>query len=89
MSSEESCAFQSGRQSSDGTLSEHAASDGVHTAMTSIMDLDEDHHVGSDFEDEEDVDIISIYPPLHYTTGNHTSEMHFSQEHPHATSSDV
>ncbi|KAH6890403.1 S-adenosyl-L-methionine-dependent methyltransferase [Thelonectria olida] len=89
MSSEESCALQSGRQSSDGTMSEHATSDGVHTAMTSIMDLDEDHHVGSDFDDEEDVDIISIYPPMHYTAGSHPSEMHFSQEHPHATGSDV
>ncbi|KAI5459962.1 S-adenosyl-L-methionine-dependent methyltransferase [Mariannaea sp. PMI_226] len=87
MSSEDSGAPWSGRQSSEGDLSEHAQSDGAHTAMTSIMDLDEDHHAEVDFEDEEDVDIISIYPPMHYQTGSH--ELHFSQEHPHANSSDV
>lgn len=89
MSSEDSGAPQSGRQSSEGYLSEHAQSDGAHTAMTSIMDLDEDHHAEAGFEEDEDVDIISIYPPMHYSTGSHEMHMHFSQENPHANSSDV
>ncbi|KAH7160024.1 S-adenosyl-L-methionine-dependent methyltransferase [Dactylonectria estremocensis] len=93
MSSEESYALQSGRQSSDGTLSENAASDGAQTAMTSIMDTDEDIQArDSEFDDDEDLDIISIYPALHYphASGAHShTDMHFSPEYSQSASSDV
>ncbi|KAK7414383.1 hypothetical protein QQX98_006748 [Neonectria punicea] len=92
MSSEESCALQSGRQSSDGTSSEHANSDGVHTAMTSIMDTDEEHLApDSEYDEEEDLDIISIYPDMHYphAPGTHNSNVHFFQENSQTANSDV
>lgn len=69
MSSEDSYAVQSGRQSSDGTPSEHANSDGNNTAMTSIMGADEEHHHHDDSDIDEDVDeddMISIYPASQY-----------------------
>lgn len=93
MSSEESYALQSRRQSSDGTSSEHANSDdGVHTAMTSIMDTDEEHPAqDSEYDEEEDLDIISIYPAMHYphSPGTNHSDIHFSQEFPQTANSDV
>jgi hypothetical protein len=69
MSSEDSYAVQSGRQSSDGTPSEHANSDGNNTAMTSIVGTDEEPHHHNDSDLEEDVDeddMISIYPASQY-----------------------
>jgi hypothetical protein len=51
MSSDDSNAIQSGRQSSDGTLSEQAtASDGAQTNMTSVMDTDEEMGDSSSLE---------------------------------------
>lgn len=92
MSSEESYAPQSGRQSSDGTLSEHAASDGAHTAMTSIIDTDEEiRSRDSEFDDEEELDIISIYPAMHYphAAGTNNHDRHFSPNHSHSANSDM
>ena len=67
MSSEDSYALQSGRQSSELT-SDHdhdpAHSEGVDTAMTSIMDTDEE--MTEDLEVDEEDDMISIYPTSHY-----------------------
>lgn len=91
MSSEESYAPQSGRQSSDGTLSEHAASDGAHTAMTSIIDTDEEIRSRDSEFDEEELDIISIYPAMHYphAAGTNAQDMHFSPNHSHTANSDI
>ncbi|KAF5661664.1 methyltransferase [Fusarium heterosporum] len=69
MSSEDSYAVRSGRQSSDSTPSEHANSDGNNTAMTSIVGTDEEHHHHDDSDIDEDVDeddMISIYPASQY-----------------------
>ncbi|KAM0436136.1 hypothetical protein ACHAPT_003028 [Fusarium lateritium] len=93
MSSEDSYAITSGRQSSDGTQSEHAASDGNQTAMTSIMDTDEEHHHDSEFDEDEDLDeddMISIYPASHYpgVSAAHRVETPFSADS-HAADSDI
>ncbi|KAF7550212.1 hypothetical protein G7046_g8083 [Stylonectria norvegica] len=93
MSSEDSYALPSRRQSSDGTLSEHATSDGVHTAMTSIMDTDEEG-LTNDLEiddDDEGLDMISIYPASHYprVASPHGSQMPFSTSDPSGPNSDI
>ncbi|RGP69927.1 hypothetical protein FLONG3_7584 [Fusarium longipes] len=94
MSSEDSYAVQSGRQSSDGTPSEHANSDGNNTAMTSIVGTDEEqHHPHNDSDLDEDVDeddMISIYPTSQYpgVSPYHQVETPFSQDAP-AADSDV
>jgi hypothetical protein len=92
MSSEDSYAVQSGRQSSDGTPSEHANSDGNNTAMTSIMGTDEEHHHDeSDLdEDVDEDDMISIYPASQYprVTASHRVETPFSPDS-HAVDSDM
>lgn len=92
MSSEDSYALRSARQSSDGTLSEHATSDSAQTAMTSIMDTDEeelaeelevdeedDDEEDDDSDDDGDDDIISIYPASQYpgVANSHRTEMTF------------
>lgn len=79
MSSDDSNPIQSGRQSSDGTLSENATSDGVQTSMTSIMDTDED-------QDTDEVDQAgegaSTYPVSHYPrpSSQHRTEMPYSAD---------
>ena len=90
MSSEDSY-LQSGRQSSDGTVSEHATSDGAHTAMTSIMDTDEEELAEELVVDEEEDDMISIYPPSHYPrpTSTYRTERPFSTEDPNGPNSDM
>lgn len=92
MSSEDSYAVQSGRQSSDGTPSEHANSDGNNTAMTSIMGTDEEHHHDdSDLdEDVDEDDMISIYPASQYprVSASHRVETPFSPDS-HAVDSDM
>ncbi|KAM0349372.1 hypothetical protein ACHAPU_003781 [Fusarium lateritium] len=80
MSSEDSYAIPSGRQSSD---SEHANSDGNNTAMTSIVGTDEEHHHHDDSDIDEDVDeddMISIYPASQYpsVSPSHRVEAPFS-----------
>jgi hypothetical protein len=75
MSSDDSNAVQSGRQSSDDTFSEQAtASDGAQTNMTSVLDTDEDPIDNSSLdsvpEDERldpgEGDTLSLYPSSHY-----------------------
>ncbi|CAM1502891.1 Fc.00g076670.m01.CDS01 [Cosmosporella sp. VM-42] len=90
MSSEDSY-LQSGRQSSDGTMSENATSDGAHTAMTSIMDTDEEELAEELEVDEEEDDMISIYPPSHYPrpVSTYRTEMPYSSEDPAAPMSDM
>lgn len=62
----------SGRQSSEGTLSERTTSDGAHTAMTSVIDTDEDipedmqddtdEHSLHDMQEDDHADAQSIFP---------------------------
>lgn len=61
------------RLSSDGTVSEGAASEGAQTAMTSVADMDEDLDRdlgmadGDDTDyDYHDVETASTYPVSHY-----------------------
>lgn len=96
MSSEDSYILQSGRQSSDGTLSEQATSDGDHTAMTSIMDTDEEHDPARDFELEVDADLdeddmISIYPASHYPSvvSAYHAETSLAPDYSHAADTDM
>lgn len=64
------------RLSSDGTVSEGAASEGAQTAMTSVADMDEDLDRNLDMADDDmavddeydyqDVETASLYPVSHY-----------------------
>lgn len=83
--------MQSGRQSSDGTMSENATSEGAQTAMTSIMDTDEEVLAEELEVDEEEDDVISIYPASHYPSAPsaYRMEMPYSIDDPMATSSDM
>lgn len=69
MSSEDSYALQSGRQSSE-MMSDHVMSEGVNTGMTSIMDTDEE--LTDALEVDEEDDMISIYPGGHYAEARST-----------------
>lgn len=83
---------RSGRQSSEGTASEPCTSDGAHTAMTSIMDTDEEAleaegvieaegpiEADSIDVDEDATDVQSLYPASHYPSAStaYRTEMPF------------
>ena len=83
---------RSGRQSSEGTASEHNTSDGAQTAMTSIMDTDEEAleaegvieaegPIAADSVevDEDAADVQSLYPASYYPAAStaHRTEMPF------------
>ncbi|KND92394.1 hypothetical protein TOPH_03237 [Tolypocladium ophioglossoides CBS 100239] len=71
------------RLSSDGTMSEAAPSDGAQTAMTSVVDTDEeeneDPNLDAEGQADDDVETASIYAVSHYPhpTSPHGTTMHF------------
>lgn len=74
----------SGRQSSEGTLSERTTSDGAHTAMTSLVGTDEEmiDSDENDFEEDDEgaddgADLQSVYPVGAYPSvaSSHRTEM--------------
>lgn len=82
MSSDDLQGSQSGTQSSIGTLSDHDASEGAQTAMTSMHTTDEEmaddapEH-GGHAHAHHDADLQSIYPASQYpqVASSHRTEM--------------
>lgn len=72
----------SARLSSDGTMSEAAPSDGAQTAMTSVVDTDEEDNEDPDLDAEgqadDDAETASAYAVSHYPrpASPHGTAMH-------------
>lgn len=89
-------ASNSGRQSSEGTLSERSASDGAQTAMTSVLGTDEemteDMEEGTD-EDltDDDADLQSLHAASFYphVQDAHRTEMPYFAAESFMANSDV
>lgn len=91
----------SGRQSSEGTLSERTASDGAQTAMTSLMGTDEevvddvdndtDEQSLHDMQEEDGADAQSVYPVGAYPSvaSSHRTEMPYLEGDSFMGNSDV
>jgi hypothetical protein len=97
MSSDDFHTSISARQSSEGTLSEHTTSDGVHTAMTSVQGTDEemvedmDEDSGEELSEDDDADLQSVHISHLYpqVSGAHRTEMPYLAAESFIANSDV